>query len=83
LIRELREELAVDAIVGSRIGPDVVTVDGTATLRTYWATITDTEPQPLEHAALRWLATHELYDVAWLAPDLPVIAEITRVLSPS
>lgn len=83
LVRELREELAVEVAIGGRTGRDVVTVGGTGVLRTYWVTITAGEPQPLDHAALRWLTTDHLYDVPWLAPDLPVIAEIARVMSAS
>ena len=84
LRRELREELGVEVVIGDRAAADVPTVDGGMTLRTYWARIADgAEPQPLEHAALRWLSLHELDDVDWLAADRPVFAEIRAALSPS
>jgi 8-oxo-dGTP diphosphatase len=73
LQRELREELGVAVAVGARAAPDVPTVGGDGVLRTYWATVTDGEPRPLEHAALRWLGVDELDDVDWLAADAPVV----------
>jgi len=76
LRREIREELGVDITVGDRAADDVTTVGGDATLRTYWATVDDGDPRPLDHAELRWLGTHELFDVDWLPPDVPVIQAI-------
>ena len=83
LVRELREELGIVVVVGERAAEDVTTVDGSGVLRTYWTDIIDGEPQPLEHAALRWLASDELDSVDWLPADLPVIATIGRHLRPS
>ena len=79
LVRELREELGVSAGIGDRAADDVVTVDGDAVLRTYWAEI-DGEPQPHDHAALRWLDLDELPTTDWLAPDIPVIEAIAAQL---
>ena len=76
LVRELREELGVTVAVRGRAAPDVPTVGAAGVLRTYWVDVVDGEPAALEHAALRWLEVHELADVDWLAPDLPVIAAI-------
>lgn len=80
LVRELAEELGVTATVGDIAAPDVPTVVVGGTLRTYWTDV-EGEPQPLEHAELRWLTVDELYDVDWLAPDLPVIAAIEAVMA--
>jgi 8-oxo-dGTP diphosphatase len=76
LARELAEELGVVVLVGDRIGPEVVAVDGTSVLRTYRAVVADGRPRALEHAELRWLGVDELYDVDWLEPDLPVVAAV-------
>ena len=77
LVRECREELGVTVEVGDRAAADVRTVGGDAVLRTYWARLQPgTSPQPLDHAALRWLATDELDDVDWLTADLPVVREL-------
>lgn len=81
LARECHEELGVTVDVGERAAPDVPTVDGTTVLRTYWATITDGDPRPLDHAALRWLCADELDDVDWLPADGPVIAAVRSRLA--
>lgn len=83
LVRECREELGVEIVVGPRAAPDVPTVDGTAVLRTYLARVVAGVPAPLEHAALRWLAAAELDAVAWLDADLPVIDAIRSGLASS
>jgi 8-oxo-dGTP diphosphatase len=80
LVRELREELGVDAEVGGRVGPDVPMGDWV--LRVYDARA-DREPVRLEHAELRWLAPEELESVPWLPADLPVVAALaTHAPSP-
>src|SRR3984885_4110115 len=53
LARELAEELGVDVAVGARLGDDVA-LTPTMTLRAYVATLVRGEPQPHDHAALRW-----------------------------
>ena len=78
LVRECREELGVTVAVDGRAGPDVPAV-GAAVLHTYWARIVDdTAPQPLDHAALRWVGADEFDDVDWLPGDLPVVAAVAR-----
>jgi 8-oxo-dGTP diphosphatase len=44
------------------------------------AEITDGEPVPHEHDAVRWLGPEELGEVGWLAPDLPFLAELREIL---
>ncbi|MEU2300711.1 (deoxy)nucleoside triphosphate pyrophosphohydrolase [Streptomyces antibioticus] len=77
LVRELREELGVDAEPVERIpgewplrDPYVLHV-WTARLRPGSAA-----PAPLEdHDALRWLAPAEIWDVPWLDQDVPAVRE--------
>lgn len=73
LRRECREELGVEIDVGQRVGADVAIADGSAVLRVWWARLIEGDPQPLDHASLRWLAVDELDDVPWLPADVPVI----------
>ncbi|MGW1322438.1 (deoxy)nucleoside triphosphate pyrophosphohydrolase [Streptomyces antibioticus] len=82
LVRELREELGVDAEPVERIpgewplrDPYVLQV-WTARLRPGSAA-----PAPLEdHDALRWLAPAEIWDVPWLDQDVPAVREtLTRL----
>ena len=70
LVRELREELGCEAVIGERIGPDLLIGD-TAVMRVYLATLTSGEPQLRDHDAHRWLSASELDDVPWL----PVVDE--------
>ncbi|MCX4743308.1 (deoxy)nucleoside triphosphate pyrophosphohydrolase [Streptomyces antibioticus] len=82
LVRELREELGVDAEPVERIpgewplrDPYVLHV-WTARLRPGSAA-----PAPLEdHDELRWLAPAEIWDVPWLDQDVPAVREtLTRL----
>ena len=72
LVRECHEELGVRVRLGTRIGGDwPLTAD--SVLRVWTAELLAGEPMALEHISLRWLAPEELYDVAWLPGDLPVV----------
>ena len=80
LVRELREELGVDAVVGDRVGPELVLAE-TAVMRVYLCA-TDADPVAHEHDQLRWLAADELDDVPWIPADAPVLAAIRPLLAP-
>jgi 8-oxo-dGTP diphosphatase len=68
LARELAEELGVEVEVGPRLGDDVA-LNPTMTLRAYAATLVRGEPQPHDHAALRWVSAAELHEVDWVPAD--------------
>ncbi|MER6628291.1 (deoxy)nucleoside triphosphate pyrophosphohydrolase [Streptomyces sp. NPDC000987] len=77
LVRELREELGVDAEPVERIPgewplrPPYVLAVWTARLRPGSG-----DPEPLQdHDALRWLGPGELWDVDWLDQDVPAVRE--------
>lgn len=81
LVRELREELGVEAEPLERVpgewplGPGYV-------LRVWTARLVSGEPRPLEdHDALRWLATDELDAVDWLPQDRPAVEAAVARLS--
>lgn len=81
LVRELREELGVEAepvapLPGEwQLGPGLV-------LRAWQARIVSGVPRPLQdHDALRWLTPAEVYDVDWLEQDLPFVDEAVRRLA--
>lgn len=73
LVRECREELTVEVALGERLGPDVVLSHGAAILRVWTARLLTGAPVAVEHSALRWLSAAELFEVAWLPADLPVV----------
>lgn len=76
LLRECQEELGVDVRLGERVGGDWPLGHGYL-IRVWLADLIDGEPEPLEdHDELRWLSGAELYDVAWLPADWPIIAAI-------
>jgi 8-oxo-dGTP diphosphatase len=79
LVRELAEELGVDVRVGRHLGDVELTV--TTTLRAYAAELLDGEPQPHDHAALRWVSAAELHDVDWVPADRGFLPALTRLLS--
>lgn len=81
LIRECREELAVEVTIGARIGPDVP-LSPTKVLRIYVATLVDgsAEPVALEHRSLRWLAPRELATLEWLPADRILVPDLDALL---
>ncbi|MET7289662.1 (deoxy)nucleoside triphosphate pyrophosphohydrolase [Streptomyces sp. NPDC005573] len=82
LVRELREELGVDAeavdpVPGEwPLKPPYVLRVWTARLRPGSA-----EPEPLQdHDELRWLTPDRLWEVPWLDQDVPAVREIAARL---
>jgi 8-oxo-dGTP diphosphatase len=80
LVRELREELGVLAVVGERLGEDLPIGD-TAVLRVYLCRIVSGEPALVDHDEHRWLTADELEDVPWIPVDLPLVAELRTLLT--
>ena len=78
LLRELREELQVEAAVGERLGGDLL-IGETAVLRVYLCRLVRGEPALVDHDEHRWLAADELLDVTWIPVDLPLV-ELLRVV---
>ncbi|MFE0171417.1 (deoxy)nucleoside triphosphate pyrophosphohydrolase [Streptomyces sp. NPDC059002] len=73
LVRELREELGVEAEPLERVPGQWPLPRGYA-LRVWTARLVSGEPKPLEdHDALRWLAPDEVWSVDWLAADVPAV----------
>lgn len=77
LVREIREELDTDIIVGNLM--DTVEYDYAAfhlSMDCFWAQVRSGELLLKEAEAARWLTKGELYDVRWLPADLSIIATI-------
>ncbi|MEU6867387.1 (deoxy)nucleoside triphosphate pyrophosphohydrolase [Streptomyces sp. NPDC046876] len=78
LVRELREELGVEAEPVERIPGEWPLRPGLV-LHVWTARLLSGEPAPLEdHDELRWLGPGELDAVDWLDQDRPAVAEVGR-----
>ncbi|MET9849058.1 (deoxy)nucleoside triphosphate pyrophosphohydrolase [Streptomyces ossamyceticus] len=79
LVRELREELGVEAKSAERV-PGEWPVGSGHVLRVWIAHLLSGEPRPLEdHDELRWLSADEVWDVDWLDQDVPAVMETVRL----
>ncbi|MFF2845349.1 (deoxy)nucleoside triphosphate pyrophosphohydrolase [Streptomyces sp. NPDC058001] len=73
LVRELREELGVEAEVIARV-PGEWPVRPGLVLQVWTARLISGTPAPLEdHDDLRWLGPDEIWDVDWLDQDIPAV----------
>ncbi|QOV35854.1 (deoxy)nucleoside triphosphate pyrophosphohydrolase [Streptomyces ferrugineus] len=84
LVRELREELGVDAEVIERV-PGAWPLKSPYVLQVWTARLVPGtgEPKPLQdHDALRWLGPGELWDVDWLDQDVPAVRKVAARLRP-
>ncbi|TLS45018.1 (deoxy)nucleoside triphosphate pyrophosphohydrolase [Streptomyces montanus] len=80
LVRELREELGVEAEPLARI-PGEWPLKSPYTLHVWTARLLPDSggPKPLEdHDELRWLTADEIWDVDWLDQDVPAVMEVAR-----
>ena len=74
LVREIREELAVEVRLTARVGGDWPMPGDGAVLRVWLAEVVDGEPRPVaDHDELRWLEPGAWADVDWLDADRPVV----------
>lgn len=82
LLRELREELGVDARLGSELpgpGSGGWPLTESASMRVWFAEITAGEPAPLEdHDELRWvdLGSSAVLELDWIPADLPIVRQL-------
>lgn len=80
LVRELREELGVEAHVMDRIPGEWELRPGLV-LKVWTARLVSGRPRPLEdHDELRWLTPERMEEVDWLELDRPAVAEVMRRL---
>jgi 8-oxo-dGTP diphosphatase len=82
LVRELREELGVDAEVVERV-PGEWPLRAPYVLRVWTARLLPGSPAPApleDHDGLRWLTADELWDVPWLDQDVPAVRKVAAHL---
>jgi 8-oxo-dGTP diphosphatase len=81
LVRELREELGVEAETLTRV-PGEWPLREPYVLRVWTARLHPTSPAPKplqDHDELRWLTPQELWTVPWLDQDVPAVHEVTAM----
>ncbi|MCV7214606.1 NUDIX domain-containing protein [Mycobacterium crocinum] len=79
LVRELREELGVDVVVGDRLGADVA-VGESLILRAYLVAHSGGAVHPHDHRALRWVGVDELDSLDWVPADRAWLPELAKRL---
>ncbi|GAY13189.1 NUDIX domain-containing protein [Pseudonocardia sp. N23] len=81
VVRECREELGADVEPCGRLGTDLPIDAGL--LRVHLARLRpgSPPPEPLEHAALRWVGASELASLPWVAADRAVLADLAAALT--
>jgi 8-oxo-dGTP diphosphatase len=78
LVRELREELGVEAGELERVPGEWPLAPGYV-LRVWTARLLAGEPRPLQdHDEVRWLGPDEVWSVDWLDQDVPAVREVLR-----
>ncbi len=82
VVRECREELGTDVLVGGRLGTDLRIDAGV--LRVHVARLAPgaPEPRPVEHSGLRWVTAAEVRAVDWVDADRAVVADLVARLAP-
>jgi 8-oxo-dGTP diphosphatase len=82
LVRELREEIGCTVEVGSAIENTRHAYPfATISLTTFYASVVIGEPEPTEHAELRWCTPDELSALDWAPADLPAVENVVQQLN--
>ena len=81
-VREIVEELGVDVVV-TGVLDGVAGIAPGLTLEVVTAEVVAGDPEPTEHAAVRWLTRDRLRSVDWLEPDRPFLDQVEAVLGAS
>lgn len=82
-VREALEELGVRVRLGHRVGAAAWPLTGSALMDLWWAVPASGEPGPRplqDHDRVRWLTRAELFQVAWLTADLPIVEHLAGLL---
>lgn len=75
LVRELREELGIEALPLARV-PGAWPLKSGWVLHAWTARLVAGTPQALQdHDELRWLGPAEVWDVPWLDQDVPAVRQ--------
>ena len=82
LVREIREELGIEIVVGARLGRGEASNDHQrVVLEVYAATLVAGRPVASEHSALAWVPANGLAAFEWAEADLPVVPTVASWLA--
>ena len=74
LVRELKEELLIDARVGAHLTTTAHAYDfGVVNLATYLCELVSGDPVLTEHSEARWVAVEDLPSLDWAPADIPAV----------
>ena len=74
LVRELREELLIDARVDAHLTTTAHAYDfGVVSLSTYLCELVSGDPVLTEHSEARWVAVEDLPSLDWAPADIPAV----------
>ena len=80
LVRELREELAIETVVTGELAPvDWDYGGGPIRLIPFLCRVVTGEPHPHEHDAHEWIDRVSCDRLVWAAADVPILAEWRRL----
>ena len=78
LIREIKEEVKCDLIVGEKVTTTSYEYDfGIVNLTTYKCKLNEMQPTLTEHKEIKWLKVEELKSIEWAPADVPAVNIIT------
>jgi 8-oxo-dGTP diphosphatase len=82
LKREIVEELRCVVDVGDEVTTTTHEYDfGVVNLTTFYCQLVDGEPQPTEHASIKWSTPAELDALEWAPADIPAVALVRAGLT--
>jgi 8-oxo-dGTP diphosphatase len=83
LVREIREELATQVVVGDELDRSPTAVGDLAIdLRCFAAIIVGDSPiRSTDHDELRWVTASEAGSLDWAAPDLSMVGKLPALLA--
>ena len=77
LIREIKEEMKCDLIVGDKVTTTTYEYDfGIVNLTTYKCKLNNKKPTLTEHKEIKWVGKNELDKLEWAPADVPAVRRI-------
>lgn len=83
VVRECREELGTEVVVGGRLGTDLRIDAGVLRVHVAHLAAGAPDPRALEHSGLRWVTAAEVPAVDWVDADRAVVADLVHMISAS